>query len=340
MIDYNAMLYDPVYAGIGVVATLNVAGDAEGVVVTVIDDTRPKSLPAGSAEVRGVGPGAYVRIPELTTNGITRDLWLDATLTFNGRSWTVRSYELRGSPNGEDLGEVHLFLKASVGPVVVAGAIPISFDDSMFTGMTELTDSVILNDGINLTRTSIVEQGGNYSILCHMNNAVTYCRVQSREAVRLEGGAVLIQHCYLEAEGIEAEEDHADVLQCYSPGARGAAMTVKNTHVRAFNTAATAGFFVADDWGGSLTFEDVIFQGGPYGLRVISDPGCHIDVAMKNVFFVSPWGVDGGPFSFEEIDTGTISITQWLNIHEATIVGGTLVPGNAIPQPVTRKARR
>jgi hypothetical protein len=34
-------------------------------------------------------------------------------LTFNGRSWIVRSYELRGSPNGEDLGEVRFFLKAA-----------------------------------------------------------------------------------------------------------------------------------------------------------------------------------------------------------------------------------
>jgi len=38
--------------------------------------------------------------------------WQDAVLTFNGRSWTVRSYELRGSPNGEDQGEVRFLLKA------------------------------------------------------------------------------------------------------------------------------------------------------------------------------------------------------------------------------------
>ncbi len=111
MIDYGALLYDPVYLEIGVPATLTVG--VASATLTVIDDTRPKSLPAGgSAEVRGVGPGAYVRIPELTANGITRDLWIDSTLIFNGRSWVVRSYELRGSPNGEDLGEVRLFLKA------------------------------------------------------------------------------------------------------------------------------------------------------------------------------------------------------------------------------------
>jgi hypothetical protein len=113
VIDYGDLLYNPVYAEIGVIATFTPVGLIEGVALTVIDDTRAKSQPAGSAEVRGVGPGAYARIPELTENGITRDLWIDATLTFNGRSWIVRSYELRGSPNGEDLGEVRFFLKAA-----------------------------------------------------------------------------------------------------------------------------------------------------------------------------------------------------------------------------------
>ena len=109
-LDYAALLYDPVYREIGVPATF-IAGEIEAS-ITVIDDTRPKSLPAGSAEVRSVGPGAFVRIPELVAAGITRDDWMDASLTFNGRDWIVRSYELRGSPAGEDQGEVRFLLKA------------------------------------------------------------------------------------------------------------------------------------------------------------------------------------------------------------------------------------
>jgi hypothetical protein len=112
--DYNSLLYDPVYAEIGVPATF-ASGSIEAE-LTVIDDTRPKVLPAGSVEVRSVGPGAFARIPELEANGIARDNWIDASLNFNGRDWVVRSYELRGSPNGEDLGEVRFLLKeASVG---------------------------------------------------------------------------------------------------------------------------------------------------------------------------------------------------------------------------------
>jgi len=104
---FGAPLYGPVYAGIGVPATFN------AVAITVIDDTRPVTNPAGSGEVRSVGPGAFARIPELAANGIARDAYIDATLIFNGRTWTVRSYELRGNPNGEDAGEVRFLLKAA-----------------------------------------------------------------------------------------------------------------------------------------------------------------------------------------------------------------------------------
>ncbi len=108
-IDYSALLYDPVYAEIGVPAVIGTGQ------ITVIDDTRPKVLTvqAGTqaADVRSVGPGAFARIYELTSKGITRDVWLDAPLTFNGRTWIVRSWELRGSPMGEDWGEVRFLLK-------------------------------------------------------------------------------------------------------------------------------------------------------------------------------------------------------------------------------------
>jgi len=109
--DYSALLFDPVYAELGVDATLN------GVAITVIDDTRAKTnstnTTGGGLDVRSVGPGAFARIPELTAKGIAREDYMDAALSFNGRDWLVRSYELRGSPNGEDLGEVRFLLKAS-----------------------------------------------------------------------------------------------------------------------------------------------------------------------------------------------------------------------------------
>ena len=108
-VDTSALLYDPVYAVIGVPATL------DAVAISVIDDTKPLSNQGGEGEVRSVGPGAFARIPELAAAGIARDAYIDATLAFNGRTWTVRSYELRGNPNGEDAGEVRFLLKAADG---------------------------------------------------------------------------------------------------------------------------------------------------------------------------------------------------------------------------------
>lgn len=111
MIDYGALLFDPVYAEIGVPATMN------GIEITVIDDTRAKSLPVASASVataaavRSVGPGAFARVYELTAKGLVD--YKDATLSFNGQDWVVYSWERRGSPNGEDAGEVRLHLKES-----------------------------------------------------------------------------------------------------------------------------------------------------------------------------------------------------------------------------------
>ena len=114
-LDFSALMYDPIYETLGVPATINTgAGD---VPLTVVDNTRPVSIATVGApgEVRTVGPGAYARVQELTAQGVTRAQYVDASLTFNGRAWTVRSYEFTGNPNGEDYGEVRFLLKANDG---------------------------------------------------------------------------------------------------------------------------------------------------------------------------------------------------------------------------------
>jgi len=108
-IDYGATLFDPIYAELGVPATMG------GTEITVIDNTRAKPLPISNAtgvtEVRSMGPSAYARVYELLGKGVARNTWMDAAVIFNGQNWTVRSYELRGSPVGENAGEVLLLLK-------------------------------------------------------------------------------------------------------------------------------------------------------------------------------------------------------------------------------------
>src|SRR5215510_10873770 len=110
-IDYSAILYDPVYADLGVPANLTTTS---GIVeITVIDATRAKSHVSDTLETHSVGPGAFARIPELTAKGVDRSDYIGSFLAFNGRTWIIRNAEPRGSPNGEDQGEIHFSLRAS-----------------------------------------------------------------------------------------------------------------------------------------------------------------------------------------------------------------------------------
>lgn len=114
MIDYSALLYDPVYVELGVPATLTI-GTAGEIALTVIDKTRSKTQTSGGVETSSVGPGAHARIPELVANGIAVSECIGAVLTFNGRNWIVREALVQGSPNGEDLGEVRFQLIKAAG---------------------------------------------------------------------------------------------------------------------------------------------------------------------------------------------------------------------------------
>jgi hypothetical protein len=119
--DYQALLYDPVYAAIGVPAVLAPAsGLTTQVDLTVIDKTAGAdvgvshaakgSIGAASFGIETVHPVAAVRMAELRANGLTRDDLDMSAITFNGRTWRVRSHVLKPSPNGLDDGEAWLIL--------------------------------------------------------------------------------------------------------------------------------------------------------------------------------------------------------------------------------------
>jgi anti-sigma factor RsiW len=110
MIDYSALLFDPVFGELGVQATLIASGTAGEVELTVIDETRRKIQASNGVEVRSVDPAAVVRVPELIAKGVARELWRNSVLTFNGKNWSIRNYDTLGSPNGEDLGLVRFLL--------------------------------------------------------------------------------------------------------------------------------------------------------------------------------------------------------------------------------------
>lgn len=207
--------------------------------------------------------------------------------------------------------------------------IPMSFNDAMFSAMTEYANNISLSSGADLSRMSIVNQSGTQSITCGGDNEVLYCRVDSREAVRLTSTAV-VNKCYLEATGLAEEDDHADTIQVYSPGQTGGDLTIQNSHLVAHLTAATANFFCADNWAGSIAFQDVILQGGPYGMRIDAD-NAHVDISLNKVYFVGPFGT--ATHLIQDVGIGTHKVLNWTDVYEATIENGQLVVGNAISAP-------
>lgn len=139
---------------------------------------------------------------------------------------------------------------------------------------------------------------------------------------------MVVNSSWVEATG--SGSDHADSIQCYSPESTGS-LSIYNSTIRAHDTAATAGVFCADDYQGNFHFENVVFWGGPYGLRIHSD-GNPTNVYLKDVYFVGPFGY--GKLIIDNGGSGAAPvITHWENVRNATIENGKLVPGTLITQP-------
>jgi hypothetical protein len=213
----------------------------------------------------------------------------------------------------------------------VQGAAPLSLSDARFAGNTT-SGIVTVPSGGTLSNRTITTDGGSQSILTLNGANLQNCAVASREAVRVAGsGNFTINNCYLEAVGIG--DDHADALQCYSPGDSGT-ITVTNTTF-ALGGASNGAFFIADNWvPATVSFDNVVFLGlsGAWcGLKLHADSGGNIHVSLNNVYFVGSWGQ--ARFSFVNFGGGQVIVDQWQNVRVATISGGVLVPGAVIPQP-------
>lgn len=205
------------------------------------------------------------------------------------------------------------------------GTIPLSYNDARFNSNTASTN-VAGGSGLIVTKKSITDTGDVASIYCQGSATIDTCRVNSREGVRVGGpGLVSITNCYLEATGIGA--DHADVIQAYAPNSTGTIM-IRTTAIAAHPQNATAGLWIADGYQATVDLKDVVFIGGPYGFRAHPDGGDNF-ISLENVYFV-------GPFAFGAIYLGDTAghhnvIVKWINVRNATIVNGVLVPGTAIP---------
>ncbi|MDI4231375.1 Ig-like domain-containing protein [Bradyrhizobium sp. Arg237L] len=208
-------------------------------------------------------------------------------------------------------------------------SIPLSWNDPMFNSVTNINGASVAQGG-TLSNKSISDMSsGDASVGGTGSFNLDTVRIDSREGVRVgTGGDFNINNSYIETTGLAG--DHADGIQAYAPGASGNITVTNSSIVSHNNSNATAGIWIADNYGGSLTLDNVMFEGGPYGLRIAADDQ-DITVALKDVYFVGPFG--GGPLLFQQVNA-KIHITQWENVRTATIVNGQLVPGDLIPAPL------
>jgi hypothetical protein len=204
--------------------------------------------------------------------------------------------------------------------------VPLSFNDPVYAKVTSRTSSFALSSGASATDLSIVESSGDPTITCKGSCSLTRVRIQSREGIRCIGGDINLTWVYITATGLEG--DHADGVQCYAPGSTGT-VTVKNSTFKMAGVT-TAGYFSADDWRGSHVFENVLFEGGSFGLRIPADGGS--SVSLKDVYFVRG-SFRYRAFLFDVVKGRRINIVQWENVRWASWQGDQLVLGNLIPKP-------
>jgi hypothetical protein len=108
MIDYQGVLYNPVYAAVAVEATLLSAAGSE-FSVAVVDKTAGVAL-SDRMNVESIRPVARVRTAELVANGIDMADLPNGLISFNGATWRIKAYRQMPAPTGEMTGETMLIL--------------------------------------------------------------------------------------------------------------------------------------------------------------------------------------------------------------------------------------
>lgn len=133
--DYQAILYDPIYNTQGVDAVLAFAS-GEQYDLVVLDKTLGIDVGDG-VQAQTIRPAAVARIPELTALGIGIERFMEegTKITFNGFTWNIETTRNRPSPNGELDGEVFMFLSEKKLEETAMG--PAIYDFEMVRGTTD-----------------------------------------------------------------------------------------------------------------------------------------------------------------------------------------------------------
>lgn len=224
----------------------------------------------------------------------------------------------------------------------IADRPPMSFDDPIFVAATPGAVGQVLNIGSALADKSYANENNGAPIIIMLgSNMISRCRfgLPTREGPRIAGlGTFLFDQCWIECDGNDAAGDHADCIQAYSPGDSGT-LFLNNSTVRGYRGgdgpigAGSVGVFLADNWTGTFKCRNVIFWSGNFGCRAFPDTGGDMHIDFEDVFFVGPFQNDA--FSIGQSIGGHVTvIDRWVNVRDATIVGGQLVPGALIPAPI------
>ncbi|RWO35922.1 MAG: hypothetical protein EOS11_33320 [Mesorhizobium sp.] len=113
LVDFDALLFDPVHTVLGEAATLTL-DDTAGTTVelSALDETSGVEVLEGPS-ISTIRPAATVRTSELAEKGIAVADLQDAALTLNGKDWTVVSHHYLPTPKGEAQAQIRLVLEES-----------------------------------------------------------------------------------------------------------------------------------------------------------------------------------------------------------------------------------
>lgn len=109
-VDWEVDHLQPIYEALGVsaVLVLSPTDTAGEYALTVIHKTEGITIEEG-VNVYSNKPAVTVRMAQLTDYGLTEDDINDATLAYNGVTWTVKAHQPRTFPSGA--GEMWLILE-------------------------------------------------------------------------------------------------------------------------------------------------------------------------------------------------------------------------------------
>ena len=100
--NLDEIILTPVYSSFGTDAVLTIGQTAHD--VRVIDQTDGVEIEAGGMSMPSIKPAACVRATALAALGIEQDQLLDATLVFNGATWTVKNIREKPGAAGRSTG--------------------------------------------------------------------------------------------------------------------------------------------------------------------------------------------------------------------------------------------